>query len=126
MRRLNWLGWLGVLAAFVALVVGSVAIDAAVRKCRLFSVDEDMYAAANRQVLATVPVYPGSQQINTGSIGEPAPKRCFNFENSGPYDSFRTFVNYQSPIGTTPAKTLAFYDRHFAGRGWARSETSPS
>lgn len=123
-RRLGCLGWLVVALIFVGFAVGSVAINAVRTGCHIFSVDGHAYETANRNVLAPVPLYPGSQLINTGSIGDPYLKRCFPMENSGPYASFHTYVNYSLPRTTRAADVFAFYDHYFARRGWARLASS--
>jgi hypothetical protein len=113
-----------VLLALVGLAIGSVAINAARTGCHIFSVDGDAYEAANREVLAPIPLYPGSKSVNSGSMGEPHFKRCFPMENSGPYKSFRTYVNHSVPRSTKAAAVFAFYDGYFAQHGWTRSASS--
>jgi hypothetical protein len=123
-RRLGRLGWLVVALIFVGFAIGSIAINAARTGCHIFSVDGNAYEAANRETLAPVPLYPGSQLGNSGSTGEPHFKRCFPMENSGPYKGFRTYVNYSVPRPTKAADVYAFYDRYFAREGWTRSASS--
>jgi hypothetical protein len=87
--------------------------------CRLSSVDEDEFVAANREMLKEIPVYPGSTLMYESSNGwAVAQDRCFPFENSGPYDSYGTFVRYKMPTRTTFAEVDAFYRRELGARGW--------
>jgi hypothetical protein len=114
------------LAGLAALVlVGSLAASVVVFKsdallgCRLFSVDQDGWVAANRRMLEDLPVYPGSvlmyESSNGGSV---AKDRCLPAENSGPYDSFTTSVRYRMPAGSNFADVADFYERELTARGW--------
>ena len=123
-KRLGCLGWLVVALIFVGFVISSIAINAVRTGCHIFSTDGDAYEAANLQILAPVPLYPGSQFTRSGSMGEPHFRRCFPIENSGPYKSFRTYVNYSLPRPTRATDVFAFYDRYFAREGWTRSASS--
>lgn len=122
MNRRLWLGLLLATAVGVGVAVLPMLYVAAATDCRLFSVDGDAYSKANRAVLETIPVFPGSELVNTGSMGAPADDRCFPLGDNGPpYESFDTYANYDTPNRATPDETLTFYDRYFVPRGWARS-----
>lgn len=104
----------GVWAASVVIFKSDALIG-----CRLFSVDQDEWVAANRALLEDVPVYPGSTLMYESSNGSAVAKdRCIRAENSGPYDSYTTFVRYRMPAGSRFADVAAFYKRQLTRKGW--------
>jgi hypothetical protein len=103
------------LVFFVGLLVAKVDPPG----CRLFSVDTGASVAANRKVLDEIPVYRDSTLMYEVSHGSRvANDRCLAFENSGPYDSFATFVRYRMPPGSTFDDVAAFYSKQLGMRGW--------
>jgi hypothetical protein len=110
--------------------------------CRLFSVDEGPFVAANRALLDELPLFPGATRVFSSSSGfSVSNDRCFAFENSGPYDSFQTSDRFTLPAkgqvltaappwydllgesAQVPA-VLVFYDRELPRRGWRLSHYS--
>ena len=114
---------LGLLLGVGALVVvgGAMAvfrIDPP--NCRLFSVDEDAWVAANQELLDELPAYRTSTLMYESSNGSAfARDRCLGFENSGPYDSYATFRRYDMPAGSKFAGVAAFYGEYLRGEGWS-------
>lgn len=110
---------MAVALGLATVIVAPVLIKAATTDCHLFSVDGSSYSRANRAVLETVPVFPDSTLINTGSMGRQYQNRCFALGDTGPpYASFETYVNYETPASAGPQDVLDFYNRYFAGEGW--------
>ena len=70
--------------------------------CRVVSVDEGEYVAGNREILDTLPVYPGATRIRTSSEGWSTNDRCFPEENRGPYDSYKTSETFSLPLSGRP------------------------
>jgi hypothetical protein len=114
-----------VLAALV--LVGLVVAGVNPPGCRWHSVDKDRWEAANLALLDDIPVYPGSTRGNADTLGYAVAKDvCFAGENSGPYGSWMTNVNYALPVGATSAHIVAFYDEELRNRGWTLRPYGPS
>jgi hypothetical protein len=114
-----------IVALVVVGLVGFAAVDVVIFRndrllgCRLFSVDQDRWVAANKELLQEVPVYPGSMLMYESSDGASVARdRCIRAENSGPYDSFHTDVRYRMPAGSEFADVAAFYRWELAKSGW--------
>lgn len=123
----------------VALCITSTALSTPA--CRIRSVNEKEYVAANRAILDRLPVYPSAKRMTTYSIPQTATDSCLPTENGPPYDAYWTYDTYTLPpkgrpivsapwkvpdkYGNTrvPARVpsvLVYYDRKLRERGWKR------
>jgi hypothetical protein len=112
-----------VLAAILAIAGAAVVVIVGFRidppNCTLFGADKGEWEQANREVLSDVPIFPGSTLMYETMNGcAVADDRCIAFE-SGPYDSYATFVRYRVPARGTFAQVSDFYDRELSARGWS-------
>lgn len=107
-------------AVTAALLAGGCATKVVASGCRLFSVDEGAWVAANHEILREIPVYPGSSLVGQRSRGEPDLDSCFRWPESGgaPYESFSTELKHRPPARVSSADISDFYAQRLAETGW--------
>jgi hypothetical protein len=91
--------------------------------CRLRSVDEDEFVAANRELLDALPVYPGASRTGSDSNGWYAGDACFGFaENSGPIDRYETTDRFTLPVEGASIVSAPWKSPDEFGNRWVRTQ----